>query len=57
MDSSYNTVKYGQGDGDAGVGATGLVNSVGVSGAVRSDELVVMGPVDTGVVADIRWPD
>ena len=53
LDSLYNTVKYGQSDGDAGVGATGLVNSGGESGAERSDALVVMSPVDTGVVADI----
>jgi len=57
LDNSYDTVKYGQGDGDVGVGATGLVNSGDKSGAERSDELVVMGPVNTGIVADIEWPD
>jgi len=57
LDSSYNTVKYGQGDCDAGVGATALVKSGSESGAERSDELVVMNPDDTGVVADIGWPD
>jgi len=57
LDSSYNTVKFRQGDADAGVGATGLVKWGGESGAERSDALVVMGPVNTGVVADIGWPD
>jgi len=45
LDNSYDTVKYGQGDGDAGLGATDLINSGSKSGAERSDELVVMGPV------------
>ena len=57
LDNSYDTVKSGQNGGDAEVGATGLVNSGDKSDAERSDKLVVMGPVNTGMMADIGWPN